>query len=433
MFPLFATKTKTKATILVLDPDSRGRIHMERGSDLHKQLQMIELTEADLSVLKSLQPIVKNHITTIVTQFYKNLEHEGSLMKIISNNSSVDRLKKTLTTHIQEMFNGVIDKEFINKRKIIAEVHVRIGLEPKWYMCAFQDLLNSLLSIYDQEIKDGSEYRKAIQATTKIFNLEQQIVLDLFEQENQRIREEEAVKKAEAYRKIDEMSEELAAISQQASASTEQLTQQSDKILGDSKKGTEIAQNVEGQSTEGKEQLEVHQEQMNHIQESIKQITNEMERLKGTAQEISQIVTIVSSIAEQTNLLSLNASIEAARAGAHGAGFTVVANEVRKLSEQTKSSVSEVSELIQSTNGQIHKVSNNVGDIDQLIVEGTENMDQINNFFTEIVAAMGQNKQYNSGIEQEMEGFTQVIQEINDAVAQVASSSQQLTEVTEQS
>ncbi|WP_101842100.1 globin-coupled sensor protein [Halobacillus sp. Marseille-P3879] len=433
MFPLFATKTKSKPAPLVFEPVPRGKINIEKGSKLHKQFQMIALTEEDLSVLKSLQPIVRRNIAMIVDQFYENLAHEGSLMEIIEDNSSIERLKKTLMAHIQEMFNGLIDEQFIHKRKVIAEVHVRIGLKPTWYMCSFQDILNSLLSIYDREVLDEAEYRQAIRATTKILNLEQQIVLELFEQENRRIREEENEKKAEAYRKIDEMAEELAAISQQASASTEQLTEQSDKILDDSRKGTENAQEVEGQSNEGKEQLEVQQEQMNHIQQSIKQIKDEMEKLKGTADEISQIVTIVSSIAEQTNLLSLNASIEAARAGEHGAGFTVVANEVRKLSEQTKSSVSEVSELIQSTNGQIHKVSNNVGDIDKLIVEGTENMDQINNFFTEIVSAMAQNKQYNSGIQEELEGFRLVIQEINDAVAQVASSSQQLAEVTEQS
>ncbi|MCP3027254.1 globin-coupled sensor protein [Halobacillus sp. A5] len=431
MFQLFAAITKTKSDAFVLDSQSRGSIEI-KDPELHKQFQMIELTESDLSVLKSLQPIIKKNIKSIVDQFYTNIEYEGSLMDIIDDHSSVERLKKTLTNHIQEMFNGVINEKFIHQRKIIAEVHVRIGLQPKWYMCSFQDLLNSLLSIYDKEIINGEEYRRAVRATTKILNFEQQIVLELFEQENLRIREEEAAKKAAAYRKIDEMSEELAAISQQASASTEQLTEQSDKILGDSKKGTEVAQNVEAQSTEGKEQLEVQQSQMNHIQLSIQQIKDEMEKLKGTADEISQIVTIVSSIAEQTNLLSLNASIEAARAGEHGAGFTVVANEVRKLSEQTKSSVSEVSELIQSTNGQIHKVSHNVGGIEQLILEGTENMNQINDFFTEIVAAMARNKEYNSGIEKELEGFSQVIQEINEAVAQVAASSQQLTEVTEQ-
>ncbi|MFC7319672.1 globin-coupled sensor protein [Halobacillus campisalis] len=431
MLQLFAIKTKAKPQTAVLDPNIRGEIQIEKGSDLEKQLNMIDLTEADLSVLNALQPIIMKNIESIVGQFYKNLAYQDSLMEIINAHSSVERLKETLSQHIQEMFNGLIDNDFIEKRQRIAEVHVRIGLQPKWYMCAFQDLQLSLLSIYETEIPEMEELSRSIRATTKILNLEQQIVLELFERENVRLREEEAARKKEAYRKIEEMSEELAAISQQASASTEQLSGQTDKILIDSKKGTEIAQNVEGQSTEGKQQLEVQQEQMNHIQQSIKHITAEMEKLKVGAEEISKIVTIVSAIAEQTNLLSLNASIEAARAGEHGAGFTVVANEVRKLSQQTKSSVSEVSDLIQSTNGQIHKVSSHVGEIDQLIVEGTANMDQINHFFTEIVGAMGQNKTYNAGIERELEGFAEVIQEINEAVAQVASSSQLLTEVTE--
>lgn len=427
------TSKKSNANNRILDPSLQGKINLEQGSDLDKQFKMIHLTEDDLSVLMSLQSLVADNIGTIVNQFYKNIAQSDSLMDIIYDNSSVERLKNSLTIHIQEMFSGIIDENFIVKRKRIALVHVRIGLQPKWYMCAFQDLLLSLLAIFERDITNFPEHRQAVLATTKILNLEQQLVLELFEQENLRIRQEEYEEKTAAYRKIDQMSEELAAISQQASASTDQLTQQTEKILGDSKKSTEIARNVEGQSTEGKQQLELQQQQMNNIQESIKQIIEEMNMLRGVAEEISQIVTIVSSIAEQTNLLSLNASIEAARAGEHGAGFKVVANEVRKLSEQTKRSVSEVSELIQSTSDQIHKVSLNVGGINKLIVDGTKNMDQINHFFIEIVKAMSQNKQNNTGIEHELEGFVHVIQEINDAVSQVAVSSQQLTVLTEQS
>ncbi|UOQ45977.1 globin-coupled sensor protein [Halobacillus salinarum] len=432
MFQIFAPQKKESRLHSRLDLTNDCTFEVKKASELEKQLRMIHFTAEDLNVLKSLQPILKPHIPKMVDQFYKNLENQPLLMEIIESHSSVTKLKETLTKHIHEMFNGILDDAFIEKRSRIASIHLQIGLQPKWYMCAFQDLMVSLLSIFSEELTLYDDYRKAVRSTTKILNLEQQIVLEIYEHENLKLQEKAAEEKELAYRTIDEMAEELAAISQQASASTEQLTEQTEKILKDSQTGAQIAIQVEGQSADGKNQLDHQQKQMMLIQDSIKQITEEMNALRGVAEEISKIVTIVSSIAEQTNLLSLNASIEAARAGEHGKGFTVVANEVRKLSEQTKSSVSEVSELILSTNNQIQKVSHNVGEIDHLIVDGTENIHQINRFFTEIVEAMGQNKQNNEGIENELKTFSQVITEINDAVTQVADSSQQLTDVTSQ-
>ncbi|MBP1079548.1 MULTISPECIES: protoglobin domain-containing protein [Bacillus] len=113
------------------------RINSELSGEMKRQLQMISLEEEDLEILSRLKPIVSREIETIVNKFYQNLAIESSLEETINRHSSVERLKKTLMIHIQEMFTGRIEEEFLEKRKRIAHIHLRIGLIPKWYICAF--------------------------------------------------------------------------------------------------------------------------------------------------------------------------------------------------------------------------------------------------------------------------------------------------------
>ncbi len=87
---------------------------------------------------------------------------------------------------------------------------------------------------------------------------------------------------------------------------------------------------------------------LNELSENINQNADSVDALVNRANDISEVVNLIKDIAEQTNLLALNAAIEAARAGEHGRGFAVVADEVRKLAERTQKATSEISISIQS-------------------------------------------------------------------------------------
>ncbi|SOB98690.1 heam-based aerotactic trancducer [Ureibacillus xyleni] len=377
-----------------------------------KQVQMVHLTEQDLKYLVVLKPYVEKKIYEIVEQFYDALFAEDYLIKIINENSSMDKLKITLRQHIIEMFNGIIDDSYFIKRKRIAQVHVRIDLKTKWYIAAFQNLLISFIDIIEKNISDPIDQLNMIRAASKICNFEQQLVLEEFEKVAEQLKLDMHIQKQQISQSIIQSAASLATISEQTNVTFNQINSQSEEISSFALKTSELSNLAEMKATDGKTKILHQHENMLNIRNTVDEISLNIKKLLNVSNEMENIIGIVTTIADQTNLLSLNASIEAARAGEYGKGFSVVAAEVRKLADQTKDSALSVEKLLKSNKEHTTNLVASLNRIQEEVQCEEESMNDTEEQFSQILSVMNESKAQNEMMKHEIQQLHSVISEL---------------------
>ena len=140
----------------------------------------------------------------------------------------------------------------------------------------------------------------------------------------------------------------------------------------------------------GTEMADLTVKQMNELAQSVEESAKIVQELGENSKEIGSIVELISSIADQTNLLALNAAIEAARAGEHGKGFAVVADEVRKLAEGSQSAVQRIGSIINTIQETTKKAVITMEKGHQLVEEGRNNVASTGHSFHDIVIMIQQ-------------------------------------------
>lgn len=190
---------------------------------------------------------------------------------------------------------------------------------------------------------------------------------------------------------------------------------------------TSATEQVSAESQAGMEQIEQASVQMKHIGTSASNLNEVIEGLGSKTMEIRQIVEIITNIAKQTNILSLNASIEASRAGEHGRGFAVVAKEVKELAEQSAASAAHIAQLTHDMERGTTEATVSMDSASQEINKGITTVNEAGEHFRSILASIQEvamqmgavstaSKQMDSAVDQVNEVF-EIALAISDEIA----------------
>ena len=176
---------------------------------------------------------------------------------------------------------------------------------------------------------------------------------------------------------------------------------------------------------EGSRMMENSVQQMDNIDRVMKDAVFKIQQLDVQANEISKLVVVIKDVAEQTNLLALNAAIEAARAGEHGKGFAVVADEVRKLAEQVSNSVTDVTEIVNDIQRESKMVMESLENGYKEVAQGTNQMETTRQTFETIKTSTTEVIHHMTEITDNLSELVENSQEINHSIETIASLSEE--------
>jgi len=345
-----------------------------------------------------------------------NLDARGDISQL---NGGYKDIVKGINDTLDGILKPVIESTKVIKVMATGDLTVRVTGEYKGDHQFIKDSINSLGDSVSGLIKQLSEAVEATaSASTQISSSAEEMAAGAQEQSSQT---------AEVAAAMEEMSRTIVETANNATVSAEASKEASDK------------------ANEGSAKLESSKTGMKRIVTSAETVSNNIKSLTDKTEQIGEIAQVIDDIADQTNLLALNAAIEAARAGEHGRGFAVVADEVRKLAENTTKATKEIAETIRAIQSDAKDADTSMKEAGQAVNDGLLLNDEVGEVLNEIMVnaenVTGQIAQVAAASEEQsataeqvstnVEAINNVANESAAGVQQIASASEDLNRLTE--
>ncbi|WP_417672080.1 protoglobin domain-containing protein [Roseibium sp.] len=422
------------------------------GDFCTNRLDFIGLTPSHIASLVKNRERLLDLIPSILERFYDHIAQFPETKKFFRDTKHMAHARDAQTRHWDLILEGTFDDVYFESVTRIGNVHNKLGLEPRWYigaynflMCGLCDALADKRSGFGMRTVSSNLLQEAVM---KAAMLDMDLALSVYQEAGQNDRRdliqslstkfEETVGHTAAG--LSQATLELQEASARLSGATERTESQTARVCENSTVANQNVQAVSAAVEElstsvqeiGRQVHDSHSVSDQAVDQSDAAMTA-VSSLTETVNKVDEIVNLINAIAEKTNLLALNATIEAARAGEAGKGFAVVASEVKDLAGQTAKATSEISAQIagieQATERSATAIENVTGTISRMNEISTSiaaAVEEQGKATGEISRSIQEAARGASVVDDCVQGISQASRDVGDVASTVAVSSGQL-------